>query len=184
MTEARRIIVTGPVGAGKTTFAAALSKELGLPHIELDPLYIRIQGWLPENRESLRETLQARFDASPSGWILDGGQRQALEIVVEQADLLIWLHFRAHVAFPRLVRRSVVRRKRKELLWGMMEQRWRDLFSRHSPILWGAALWRAHHRETRAFIRNRRPEMRVVVLRSPKAAACYLADASNPAPVR
>lgn len=178
MTQPRRIIVTGPIGAGKSTFAAALSEELGLPHIELDPLYIRVQGWLPEHREALRTALQEQFDASPGGWVVDGGQRQALEVVVEQAELLIWLQFGAHVVFPRLIRRSIGRRMRREVLWGVHEQRWPDLFSRHSPILWGAALWRMHQRETRAYIRERRPGMRVVILRSPGAAARYLADLS------
>lgn len=176
MTHPRRIIVTGPIGAGKSTFAAALSRELSLPHIELDPVYIRAQGWLPGSREALHEALQSRIDDGPGGWIVDGGQRQALEIVLSQADALIWLNFGAHVVFPRLIRRSVARRMRGDVLWGFQEQRWRDLFSRDSPIAWGAALWRMHQRETRAHIRERRAGTRVVVLRSPKAANRYLAN--------
>ena len=176
MTHARRIIVTGPIGAGKSTFAAGLSRAMGIPHIELDPIYIGLDGWLPENREALRQALQDQFDAYPRGWVVDGGQRQALQFIVTQADTLIWLHFGAHVVFPRLVRRTIARHRAKRLTV-------RDLAPRRSPIAWGAALWRMHQREVRTYIRQRRPGMRVVVLRSPKDAARYLAEVGRRAPV-
>jgi len=72
----------------------------------------------------------------------------------------------------RLTRRTFVRLRTGELSW-------RELAPRHSPIAWGAALWRMHQREIRAYIRERRPGMGVVVLRSPKAAARFLADAAG-----
>jgi len=35
----RRVVVLGVTGAGKTTFAAALARKLGVQHIELDALH-------------------------------------------------------------------------------------------------------------------------------------------------
>jgi len=41
--EFARTVVVGSSCAGKTTFAAALSARLGVPHVQLDALH-----WLPD----------------------------------------------------------------------------------------------------------------------------------------
>ncbi|MCC6192112.1 MAG: hypothetical protein IT318_24035 [Anaerolineales bacterium] len=46
----RRVAVLGVTGAGKTTLAQAVTRRLGLPHIELDALFWG-PNWIPSPRE-------------------------------------------------------------------------------------------------------------------------------------
>jgi len=52
-----RINVIGTTGAGKTTVAAAISRRLGVPHIEMDALF-----WKPHWVETPDDELFAKVD--------------------------------------------------------------------------------------------------------------------------
>ena len=80
----RRIHVTGNAGAGKTTLAAALGKELGLPVRYLDSIV-----WQPGWRKTPADQRQPQEQAwcAEDAWIIEG----VSPLVREQADRVLVL---------------------------------------------------------------------------------------------
>ncbi len=95
-----RINVTGNAASGKTTLAARLGEELGLPVFSLDSIVWR-PGWKlapPEERLAAERALAA----SPR-WIIDGVSPH----VRSQADLVVYLDVPPHVCALRGVLRAL-----------------------------------------------------------------------------
>jgi hypothetical protein len=67
--RARRINVVGTSSVGKTTVAAALASQLGVPHEELDALHWE-PNWTAAPDDVLRE--RVRHALSGDGWVVDG----------------------------------------------------------------------------------------------------------------
>ncbi len=99
---ARRILIIGNGGAGKSTLAAALSTDTDLPVIHLDRLYWRA-GWEQTPRSEWVETLRQLI--APDAWILDGNYRGTLAERLERADALVLLDPLTPVCLWRIVRR-------------------------------------------------------------------------------
>jgi adenylate kinase family enzyme len=112
----RRIaIVSTASGCGKTTLGRALADKLGCPFVELDAL-VHGPGWVETPDEALRTTVAAVV--AQESWVVDGNYRQKLgDLVLGRADLVVWLDLPLHVWFLRLVRRTVSRAVRREVLW-------------------------------------------------------------------
>jgi len=64
----KRVVVVGVTGVGKTTFAAALSERLGVPHIELDALYWQ-PHWTPLDRDEFRARIAT--EVARDGWVIE-----------------------------------------------------------------------------------------------------------------
>lgn len=96
---ARRILVVGCPGAGKTTFAVRLASALGLPVHHLDDLYFTA-GWTPRPQGEWHATLDT-LCATPE-WIIDGNHISTLArrlphceavVVLDRAPLLCLLAY-------------------------------------------------------------------------------------------
>jgi putative MATE family efflux protein len=86
--SARRIVILGGAGAGKSTLARALADRLGLPAVHLDRLRYGPNWTLVEPglfRQRLRET------ACAERWIADGAYGESGEALLPRADLVLWL---------------------------------------------------------------------------------------------
>ncbi len=85
---ARRVIVLGCPGSGKTTLSWQLAATLRLPHVKLDDLYWQA-GW----RRPAEQAFLARLDAAVGepAWLIDGNYRRCLGVRLSRADTVVFL---------------------------------------------------------------------------------------------
>lgn len=109
--RARRILVLGSPGAGKTVLASALSRQLGLELLRLDDHFWK-PGPVRLPTAEWRERV-AQFAARPA-WVMDGTYEASLDLRLPAADAIVYLRTsRWHC-----LRRIVVRR---------LQARWRGI---------------------------------------------------------
>jgi adenylate kinase family enzyme len=120
-----RIAITGPSGSGKTRLAAELAERYGLRHVEIDALH-HGPNWESCGPDVLRERVLAATDGD--GWVTDSTYHGMLgNLVVERADLLVWLDLPIPRVMWRLLRRTHHRHRHKIVLWnGNVEPGWRE----------------------------------------------------------
>lgn len=86
----KRVVVLGPGGSGKSTFARTLSERTGIPRTELDSVF-----WSADLRPTPPDEwslIQQRLCA-PDAWILDGdlGPYDVVEVRLRHADAVVLL---------------------------------------------------------------------------------------------
>jgi adenylate kinase family enzyme len=120
-----RIAITGPSGSGKTTLALRLAETLGLRFVEIDALH-HGPNWESCGTEVLRERVLAATEGD--GWVTDSTYHGMLgNLVVDRAELLVWLDLPVPLVMWRLLRRTRVRRRDRTVLWnGNVEPGWRE----------------------------------------------------------
>lgn len=129
----RVAIVASASCSGKTTLGRALARRLDAPFVELDALN-HGPNWDQATPEELRRRVEPLIDEPR--WVVDGSYRSKLgDLVLERADLVVWLDLPVHVWLPRLVRRTLGRVVRREELWnGNRETIWNGFFARDSLL--------------------------------------------------
>jgi adenylate kinase family enzyme len=132
----KRVAVLGTSCSGKTTFGRRLSERLGVPFVELDALNHVGPDWTEATPEELRAKVGPIV--ATDSWVVDGSYRGKLgDLVVERADVVVWLDLPMHVWLPRLLRRTLRRVVRRQELWGgNRETLGNALFSRDSLLLY------------------------------------------------
>lgn len=168
----RRVLVAGLSGAGKSTLADRIADTAALPRTELDALY-HGPGWVP--RESFEEEVES-FTAR-ARWVTEWQYRAVRTLLAQRAELLVWLDLPfLPVVLPRLVRRTVRRRRRKEVLWnGNVEPPlWSIVRDREHVVRWAVAT-RGKYRELVPRLARERPGLTIVRLRSPAEVEAWLA---------
>jgi adenylate kinase family enzyme len=172
----RRIVVFGQSGSGKTTFARRIGAALGVPHIELDALFHR-PNWQETPDDEFRAIVGERLAAAGDGWVVDGNYRRVRDIVLSQAETVVWLRLPFRVVYPRLLRRTITRSWRKEELWNGNRESFRLSFaSRESILLWGITNWRPHVRKMKRALEETPHNANVIVVRSQREVDALLAE--------
>ena len=158
----RRVLVAGTSGAGKTTLAGRVAEVLDVPHVEIDALF-HGPGWTP--RPSFEQDVH-RFSAGP-GWVTEWQYDSVRALLLERADLLVWLDLPEPLVMAQVVRRTAVRRLRRQVLWnGNVEPPLRTFFTDPEHVVrWAWTSRRATAARVSALVRQR-PEVPVVRLRS------------------
>ena len=85
---ARRILVVGPSGAGKTRLALALGEALALPVVHLDARRWR-EGWIALDEPEWRDVVRGLVEAP--AWIMDGTYEGTLDLRVPAAEAVVVL---------------------------------------------------------------------------------------------
>jgi adenylate kinase family enzyme len=166
----RRVaVIASASGNGKTTVGRALADGLDVPFVELDAL-VHGPGWVETPDDELRALVEPIVAGDE--WVVDGGYRRKLgDLVLRNADTVVWLDLPLRVWLPRLLRRTYRRLRGKEELWNDNRESLRDAFwGRES--LFGYAL-RAHFESRRRYPREL-AGYSVVRLRSPREVERFL----------
>ncbi|HET7682325.1 MAG TPA: AAA family ATPase [Marmoricola sp.] len=172
----RRIIVNGVSGSGKTTLAAQLARRLDIPHVEIDGLH-HGAGWKqrPEFLDDVRALVRQE------AWVTEYQYADARPLLLERADLVVWLDLPRWLSLWQVVRRTLRRRWRREVLWnGNVEQPlWRILVDREHIIRWAWTSWPAVAERIEE-VRRTRPGLPVVRLRSRREVRAWLRIVGTP----
>lgn len=102
---ARRILLVGAPGGGKTTLARRLSARLGVPWFELDAVIY--EGGAGTKRPFAERLRLAREIASRPGWVAEGNYLWWAEELYRAAELVVWLDLPWHVALGRMITRHL-----------------------------------------------------------------------------
>lgn len=132
----RKVAVVGSSGSGKTTLARRLAEHLDVPHVELDALH-HGPNWTEAPRDEFR-ALVTEAMAKGDGWVVDGNYSGKLgDLVLEEADLVVWLDLPMRTILPRLFGRTLSRIRNRVELWNGNRETWRGAFlGRESLFLW------------------------------------------------
>jgi adenylate kinase family enzyme len=166
-----RIPVAGTSGAGKTTPARAVAGVLGCSHVELDALH-HGPGWT--KRPQFEDDV-ARVAAGAT-WVSEWQYAAVRELLLERADLLVWLDLPRRVVMRRVIRRTMSRRIRREVLWNdNREPPFRTFLTDRDHIVRWA--WRTHARTASRVMAASaiRPDLVVVRLTTPAQVSAWMA---------
>lgn len=165
-----RILVAGVSGSGKSTLCRRISKATGIPYTELDSLY-HGPGWTPQ--PDFAQTVE-RITAEPE-WVSEWQYRAVREMLLQRADLLVWLDPPGPVALAQVTGRTIRRRVRRQALWnGNTEPPLRTFFTDRDHIVRWAIRTRHKYRAGLAALEWQRDGPIVVRLRSRRQAARWL----------
>lgn len=154
------VLVAGSAGAGKTTLAARLSQMLDVPHVEIDGLF---HGPMWSQRETFIDEVKA-FSAR-TAWITEWQYDAVRPLLAERADLLVWLDLSRATVMRQVVRRTIHRRLRRQVLWnGNIEPSLWTIFTDPEHIVRWA--WSTQHRTAHriAALQADHPELVIVRL--------------------
>lgn len=89
---AKRILILGDAGRGKTTLAQKLSKKLKIPFHSTDDFYWKTKF---SERQDMEESIDEISKVySGNEWIVEGTTRHLVEPGFEKAHLIVYLAFR------------------------------------------------------------------------------------------
>ena len=99
----RRVVIMGPPGSGKSSFARRLGDRLDLPVFHLDQAFWR-PGWVEAPPDVFRAEVE-RMAALPA-WIIEGNYKgTALEARLARADTFVYLDVPSWLSLTRILGR-------------------------------------------------------------------------------
>lgn len=128
-----RILIYGVTGSGKTTLAARLAEQTGLPWHAVDDL-----TWEPGWVEVPADEQRRRIGAICAGqqWILDSAYSKWLDLVLPRVELIVALDYPRWLSLGRLARRSLMRALDRRTICNGNTESFRQLASGDSILVW------------------------------------------------
>jgi adenylate kinase family enzyme len=105
----RKVLIIGPGGSGKSTFAAKLGALLNIQVTHLDQSYWK-PGWVKPSAEEWLSTVEELINRD--SWIIDGNYSGTLEVRVKACDTIVFLDIARTLCLWRIVRRLLFYRNR------------------------------------------------------------------------
>jgi adenylate kinase family enzyme len=130
---AKRILIYGVTGSGKTTLAKAVSAKTGLTLIDVDEL-TWLPGWQEVPADEQRRAIADR--CAGEAWVMDTAYGRWLDVSVARADLIVALDYPRWLSLQRLLRRTLARILYKRPVCNGNVETWRNTFSGESIIQW------------------------------------------------
>jgi adenylate kinase family enzyme len=165
-----RVVVGGTSGSSKTTLARRIAAAIGASHTEIDSLH-HGSGWTVRP-EFLADV--AALAGRPQ-WVTEYQYPDARPLLLARCDLVVYLLLPRWLVMSRVVRRTIGRSLRREVLWnGNLEPPLRTFFTDRDHVV--RAAWRSHGRNAARIenIRVARPDVPIVVLTSHREIAHWL----------
>jgi adenylate kinase family enzyme len=139
----QRVSVVGNACSGKSRLAGRVAEVLGVPHVELDSIYHQA-GWNPIDPDEFVARVLAATDGD--GWVIDGNYRSVVVDgpVWQRADTVVWLDLPRRTVMFQVVRRTLLRIVRRDVLWNGNRERLRSIVAwdpEQSIIRWA---WTQH----------------------------------------
>lgn len=113
LSRARRILILGSPGSGKSTLSQRIAQRFGLKYISMDREFFWLPGWQLRPRDETQGLVTKAI--AGDRWLIDGTGLRTLDLRLTRADLVIWL-----------------RLPRSLCLWRIL-QRWRRYIGRSRP---------------------------------------------------
>jgi adenylate kinase family enzyme len=156
----KKVLIIGPGGAGKSTFANQLGQLLNIEVLHLDRFYWR-PGWVEPSKAEWLETVEELLKRD--AWIMDGNYSGSLAIRFKECDTVIFLDMPRTLCLRRVLKRAVMYRNksRPDMTEGCRERLTLEF------ILW---VWNYRRRTRPKILRmfESNPEgKRIITLRSP-----------------
>ncbi len=146
-TPRRIAVLSSASGSGKTVLSRRLATRNGLPYYELDALH-HGPNWSEPTATEFRAAV-APIVAHPA-WVIDGSYRGKLgDLVLNRAELVVWLDLPRRVWLPRLAWRSLRRIVRREELWNGNHETIRNLLVGRDSLFRYA--WRTYPERRRRY---------------------------------
>lgn len=149
-----RIQITGNSCSGKSSLAAQIAEELGLPFVELDALHWR-PNWVGLSEEDPELFISKIRDATDGdSWVVAGSYMSfCQETFWPRLDTLVWLDLPRWRLLIRLYMRSWQRWRSKQLLWGSNYERFWSQFkiwNKEDSLVWW--IWTQDARKRRRLL--------------------------------
>jgi adenylate kinase family enzyme len=132
--DAKRILVYGVTGSGKTTLARQIAEITGLPWHAMDDEV----GWLPDWIERPRDEQRALVSkiVSSERWVLDTAYSHWRDLVLSRTELIVALDYPRIVSLARLTRRTARRVFTREVACNGNTESFRQQLSPDSILAW------------------------------------------------
>jgi adenylate kinase family enzyme len=130
---ARRVLVYGVTGCGKSTLAAQIAAATDLPFHPVDDLMWE-PGWVAVDIDEQRRRI-AHVCAQPA-WVIDAAYGSWIDVPLARVELIVALDYPRWLSFGRLLRRSVERIVRKTAVCNGNVETLRATLARDSILLW------------------------------------------------
>ncbi len=170
-----RVVVTGTSGSGKSTLSGRISREFGLPLVELDAINWQA-NWHDISRHDPPLFIE-RVKQAVEGerWVVDGNYSIVRDHLWNKATHIVWLDYNLPIVMARVMTRTFVRLILRTSLWAGNRERLRTILQPDHPIRWA---WSTHARRRRDMLaRIQQPEwagLTILRLRRPREAKAAL----------
>lgn len=172
-----RILVAGTSGSGKSTAARRVAHVLGLPYTELDAVH-----WRPGWQSSHTFAADVAALTASQHWVTEWQYTSVRALLLERADVVLWVDTPMLRTMWRVIRRTVQRRvHRTPVCNGNFEPPLLGFFTDRDHIV--RFSWRTRHktRELLAAAKAAHPTLPIVRLRGAGDLDRWLCGEGRPA---